>query len=82
MMKLLKLLCCLFLLAFFALFLILPVFTVVEEGLRWDLVREICENKIYLLGLWNSFRIAVVTTALVFVISLPTESGAKRLTVA
>ena len=49
MMKLMKILCCLFLLAFFTLFLILPVFTVVEEGLRWDLVREILENKIYLL---------------------------------
>ena len=71
MMKLIKILCCLFLLAFFTLFLILPVFTVVEEGLRWDLVREILENKIYLLGLWNSFRIAVVTTLLVFVITLP-----------
>ena len=71
MMKLIKILCCLFLLAFFTLFLILPVMTVVEEGLRWDLLREIAGNKIYLLGLWNSFRIAVVTTALVFVISLP-----------
>ena len=71
MMKLIKILCCLFLLAFFTLFLILPVMTVVEEGLRWDLLCEIAGNKIYLLGLWNSFRIAVVTTALVFVISLP-----------
>ena len=71
LMKFIKILCCLFLLAFFTLFLILPVFTVVEEGLRWDLVREILENKIYLLGLWNSFRIAVVTTLLVFVITLP-----------
>ena len=71
MMRFIKILCCLFLLAFFTLFLILPVFTVVEEGLRWNLLREIAENKIYLLGLWNSFRIAVVTTALVFLISLP-----------
>ncbi|MBO4631151.1 MAG: iron ABC transporter permease [Lentisphaeria bacterium] len=71
MTKLVKILCCLFLLAFFILFLILPVFTVVEEGLRWNLLREIFENQIYLLGLWNSFRIAVVTTLLVFLISLP-----------
>jgi len=71
MMKIIKILCCLFLLAFFLLFLILPVFTVVEEGLRWDLLREIASNKIYLLGLWNSFRIAIVTTLMVFVISLP-----------
>ena len=71
MMRLLKILCCLFLLAFFALFLILPVFTVVEEGLRWDLLREIACNQIYLLGLWNSFRIAAVTTLMVFVIALP-----------
>ena len=71
MMRLTKILCCLFLLAFFILFLILPVFTVVEEGLRWELIREIAKNKIYLLGLWNSFRIAVATTLLVFLISLP-----------
>lgn len=71
LMKTVKLLCCLFLLAFFILFLILPVFTVAEEGCRLNLFREIAVNKIYLLGLWNSFRIAAVTTLMVFLISLP-----------
>ncbi|MBO5724430.1 MAG: iron ABC transporter permease [Lentisphaeria bacterium] len=61
----------LLLLIFFGVFLILPVYTVVEEGLHFSLVREVFSNQLYLQGLWNSFRIAVVTTAMVFVISLP-----------
>ncbi len=71
MMKFAKILCFLFLLTFFLLFLILPVFTVIEEGLRWSLIREVFENQLYLHGLWNSFCISVVTTAMVFLISLP-----------
>ena len=71
MMKFAKILCFLFLLTFFLLFLILPVFTVIEEGLRWSLIREVFENQLYLHGLWNSFCISIVTTAMVFLISLP-----------
>ena len=67
----LKYLVILLLLAFFGVFLILPVYTVVEEGLHWSLVREVFSNQLYLQGLWNSFRIAIVTTFLVFVIALP-----------
>ncbi len=70
-MKLAKILCFLFLFAFFLVFLILPVFTVIEEGLRWSLIREVFENKLYLHGLWNSFCISLVTTAMVFLIALP-----------
>lgn len=71
MLKLCKIFCFLLLLAFFAVFLILPVFTVVEEGLHWKLLREVFENRLYLDGLRNSFLIALTTTAMVFVISLP-----------
>lgn len=56
---------------FFAVFLFLPVYTVVEQGLRWALMREIFSNFIYLEGLFNSLKIAVVTTFLVVVIALP-----------
>ncbi len=59
------------LLGFFTVFLILPVYTVVEEGLRWDLLSEIFTNALYLEGLLNSLRIAVVTTLLVFALALP-----------
>ncbi|MGE4563860.1 MAG: ABC transporter permease [Victivallaceae bacterium] len=57
--------------AFFAVFLILPVLTVIEQGLRWPLLSEIFTNFIYLEGLLNSLLIAVVTTLMVFAISLP-----------
>ena len=59
------------LIAFFAVFLILPVYTVVEEGVQLSLLREIFTNFIYRDGLLNSLKIAVVTTAFVFVIALP-----------
>lgn len=56
---------------FFTLFLLMPVYTVLEQGLRLDLICEIFSSQIYVEGLWNSFCIAVVTTLLVFMISLP-----------
>ncbi len=57
--------------AFLTLFLILPVYTVVAEGLNPALIREVFSNFIYLEGLLNSFKIAVVTTFFVFLIALP-----------
>ncbi|MBO4303334.1 MAG: iron ABC transporter permease [Lentisphaeria bacterium] len=59
------------LLVFFALFLFLPVFTVVEQGCRLSLFREVFRNALYVQGLFNSLCIAVVTTTLVLLISLP-----------
>jgi iron(III) transport system permease protein len=56
---------------FFTVFLGMPVYTVVERGLRWELLREIFTNFLYLEGLYNSLRIALVTTALVTLIALP-----------
>ena len=56
--------------AFLAVFLLLPVWTVVETGCHFDLISEIFHNKIYVDGLINSFKLALVTTFGVFVISL------------
>ena len=57
--------------AFLAVFLIGPVYTVVEVGLDWRLLGEVFSNYIYVEGLLNSFCIAAVTTLMVFAISLP-----------
>lgn len=70
-MKLFRYLFALLITAFLALFLLLPIYTVVAEGLNPGLIREVFSNFIYLEGLLNSFRIAVVTTILVFLIALP-----------
>lgn len=67
----LKLLTVALIVAFFAVFLLLPIYTVVEEGLRWNLISEVFRNPLYMEGLLNSFLLAVVTTFLVFLISLP-----------
>lgn len=56
---------------FFVLFLLLPIYTVIEQGLRWNLLCELLNNRIYLEGLLNSFELAAVTTCLVFLIALP-----------
>ena len=57
--------------AFLFLFLLLPVYTVVAEGLNPSLIKEVFSNFIYLEGLVNSFRIAAVTTFMVFLSALP-----------
>ena len=57
--------------AFLFLFLLLPIYTVVAEGLNPSLIKEVFSNFIYLEGLANSFRIAAVTTFMVFLIALP-----------
>ncbi len=57
--------------AFLLLFLVGPVYTVVEVGLDRRLLLEVFSNYIYVEGLFNSFLIAVVTTVMVFAISLP-----------
>ncbi len=59
------------LIAFFAIFLVLPVYTVVAEGFKIHYLIEIIRNPIYYEGIMNSFAIAVVTTSLVTMIALP-----------
>ena len=55
---------------FLGLFLILPIFTVIGVGCEWSLICEVFRNPIYVQGLINSFKIAVATTFIVFVMSL------------
>lgn len=70
-MKLFRYLFAVLITAFLLLFLLLPIYTVVAEGLNPSLIREVFSNFIYLEGLLNSFKIAIVTTLLVFLIALP-----------
>ena len=58
-------------LTFFTLFLFLPLFTVVAEGCDPAIMREVFRSRLYLRGMANSLAIAVVTTAIVFLISIP-----------
>lgn len=51
----LKLLTVALIVVFFAVFLLLPIYTVVEEGLRWNLICEVFRNPLYMEGLLNSF---------------------------
>ncbi len=55
---------------FLVMFLVLPVFTVVEEGCQWSLIAEVFRSKVYCEGLLNSLAVSLVTTAMVAVISL------------
>lgn len=59
------------LLVFFAVFLVLPVYTVAKDGLNPSLLAEIFNNFLYREGLINSLGIALVTTFLVTLIALP-----------
>lgn len=56
---------------FFTLLLLLPVYTVIREGLNVSMLLEVFRNPIYVEGLLNSTLIAVTSTAMVFLISLP-----------
>ncbi len=56
---------------FFFIFLIMPIYSVVKNGLNPAVLAECFRNPIYLEGLLNSLKIALVTTAVVFAIALP-----------
>ena len=56
---------------FLVTFLLLPVYTVVETGCDWSLICEAFRNRTYAEGLLNSLGIALVTTFMVTLISLP-----------
>jgi len=56
---------------FFAVFLLLPVGTVIAEGCSWQIIVSLWENPVYRGGLINSFLLAILTTLLVFVLALP-----------
>jgi iron(III) transport system permease protein len=71
MKRFLSLFLALAVLTFFALFLFLPLFTVVAEGCDPAVMREVFRSRLYLQGMMNSLALAVVTTAIVFLISIP-----------
>ena len=66
-----RFLCGVLLTLFFAVFLLLPVGTVIAEGCSIKVLTELWENPVYRGGLVNSFLLAVFTTLLVFVLALP-----------
>ncbi len=59
------------LLAFFAVFMIMPVYTVISRGLSPALLREVFSNAVYTEGLLNSLAVAAVSTVMTVLISLP-----------
>ena len=69
--KLWRFSCGLALAGFFAVFLILPVGTVIAEGCSWKIIAELWENPVYRGGITNSFALALFTTFLVFLLALP-----------
>ncbi len=71
MKRFLSLFLALAVLTFFALFLFLPLFTVVAEGCDPAVMREVFRSRLYLQGMLNSLAVAAVTTLLVFLISIP-----------
>ena len=66
-MKPLRILTLTILAAFFSVFLLLPLYSVVKNGLNPAVLAECFRNPIYVEGLLNSLKIALVTTALTFV---------------
>jgi iron(III) transport system permease protein len=70
-MKPLRLLFMLWLGLLFVLFMAVPLYTVLSRGLSPDLIAEALASPFYREGLLNAFKIALCTTALVFLIALP-----------
>lgn len=70
-MKPLRLLFMLLLAVFFTLFMVIPLYTVLAQGLNPGVIMEALSAPLYRDGLVNALLIALVTTVLVFVIALP-----------
>ena len=69
--KFFRISCGLLLAVFFAVFLLLPVGTVIAEGCSVKIIAELWSNPIYRNGIINSFLLALLTTFLVFLLALP-----------
>jgi len=69
--KISRRICAAVLIVFFAVFLFLPLFIVLIQGLEPKVLLEVLRNRLYMEGLRNAFAISVVTTFFVFAISLP-----------
>jgi len=61
----------LFLTVFFAVFLVLPLWTVLAHGFEPAILREALASPVYRAGLYHAFGIAFLTTALAFALALP-----------
>lgn len=59
------------LITFFSVFLLLPIFLVIKEGLNWSLITEIFRNPVTRDGLINSLKIALLTTFFTILLSFP-----------
>ncbi|MHB9137954.1 MAG: ABC transporter permease [Victivallaceae bacterium] len=70
-MKPLRLIFIFVLTVFFTVFMVLPLYTIISQGLDPAIIREALSTQIYQAGLLNAFNIAVLTTSLVFLIALP-----------
>ncbi len=70
-MKPFRLLTIVVLTVFFTVFMVMPLYTVVSQGLNPAIIGEALASPVYQTGLFNAFKIAIVTTFLVFLISLP-----------
>ena len=70
-MKPLRLIFIFVLTVFFMVFMVLPLYTIISQGLDPAIIREALSAPIYQTGLLNAFKIAVLTTLLVFIIALP-----------
>ncbi len=69
--KLYRSCCGIVLILFFAVFLLMPVITVIAGGCSWQVLAELWNNPIYRGGLFNSFLLAITATAMVFLLALP-----------
>lgn len=70
-MKPLRLIFLVWLGLFFVMFMAVPLYTVLSRGLSPALIAEALASPFYREGLLNAFKIALVTTGLVFLIALP-----------
>lgn len=70
-MKIFRIMFISWLILFFVMFMGIPLYTVISNGLNPAVISEALATPLYRLGLFNAFKIALCTTALVFVIALP-----------
>lgn len=59
------------LIAFLSVFLLLPIYLVIREGLHWSLISEVFRNPVTCEGLINSLKIALLTTFFTILLAFP-----------
>jgi iron(III) transport system permease protein len=63
---------------FFGLFLVMPLYTVIAQGIQPAYLLEVVRNPIYVQGLGWSFAIGITVTLMVFIMALPLAFLADR----